>query len=155
MADESVTYTLTTPGGTIVFNNGDLRTLDDVYWIQNIGGLDGGTIRAPVDNAPQAHGGIIHNFWKGPRHITIEGVIFVQSVPLGGACLTIRNDMEEDLRAALESLLQADGTLAWTPTGLSARSLTVRNEIPVEYTPAENYAIKAFVFGLVAGDPDW
>lgn len=155
MADEAAVYTLTAPGGTIVFNNGDLHTLDDVYWIQDIQGLDGAPIRAPIDNAPQAHGGILHNFWKGPRHVTINGVILVQSIPLGGACLSIRNDMEEDLRAALDSLLQADGTLAWTPTAMSARSLTVRYDVPVDFTPAENYAIKAFTFGLVSANPDW
>lgn len=155
MADEAAVYTLTTPGGTIIFNNGDLHTLDDVYWIQDIPGLDGVPIRAPIDNRPQDHGGILHNFWKGPRHLTIDGVILVQSVPLGSNCLSIRNAMEEALRAALDSLLQADGTLAWTPTGQSARQLTVRHDIALDLTPAENYAIKAFSFGLVSADPDW
>lgn len=155
MADLTCTYTLTTPGGTIIFNDGDLNTNDDLYWISDIQGLDGAPIRAPFDNAPQTHGGLVHNFWKGPRHINMEGVIFIQSVPLGAACLVERNDMEEDLRVALESILQSDGTLAWQPAGQGARSLTVRNEIPLDYTPQENYALMAFTFGLIAADPDW
>jgi len=155
VADLAAIYTLTTPGGTIIFNNGDLHTLDDLYWITNIDGLDGAPIRATIDNAPQAHGGLVHNAWKGPRHINMEGVILVQSVPIGGACLEVRNDMEEDLRAALESLLQADGTLAWTPDGQSARSLTIRHDVPLDYSPQENYAVMGFTFGLVAADPDW
>ena len=153
MADLSCVYTLATPGGTISFNDGDLHTLDDLYWIQTIQGLDGAPIRAPIDNAPQAHGGLVHAFWRGPRHITMEGVIFVQSIPLGGPCLTIRNAMEDALRVALESTHQANATLSWTPTGGSAKTLTVRNDIPVEYAPQENYAIVSFTFGLVAANP--
>lgn len=155
MADLAVPYTLATPGGTVVFNDGDLYTLDDLYWVTEIQGLDGPSIRAQIDDAPQAHGGLVHNFWKGARHVTMEGVILIQSVGLGAACLTERNTFENNLRVALESTLQADGTLSWTPTGGAARSLTIRNEVPLEYTPQENYAVMGFTFGLVAADPDF
>lgn len=155
MADLACVYTLACPGGTISFNNGDLKTHDDLYWISNIAGLDGAPIRAQVDNAPQAHGGIVHTFWKGPRHVTMEGSILIQSVPWGGSCLPERNAMEEALRSALDSTLQASGTLSWTPAGQAARSLTVRNDIPVEYTPQEGYLITGFTFGLVSAASDW
>lgn len=155
MADLSCTYTLTTPVDTIVFNDGDLHTLDDLYWISDIQGLDGSTIRAQIDNAPQAHGGIVHTFWKAPRHIVIEGAILIQSVPLGAACLPERNAMEAALLYSLDSIIQADGTLAWTPAGLPARTLTVRHDVPLDYSPAENYALMGFTFGLVSADPDW
>jgi hypothetical protein len=155
VADLAAVYTLTTPGGTITFNNGDLHTLDDLYWITQIQGLDGAPIRATIDDAPQAHGGLVHNFWKGARHVTMEGVILIQSVPLGAPCLEERNELEDDLRVALESLLQADGTLTWTPDGGSARSLTVRHDVPLEYTPQENYAVMGFTFGLVSANPDF
>lgn len=155
MADLATIYTLTTPGGAISFNNGDLRTLDDLYWIAQIEGLDGAPVRLQTDNAPQSHGGIVHTGWKGPRHITMEGSILIQSVPWGGSCLTERNAMEEALRVALESIIQADGTLAWIPAGQGARSLTVRHDVQLQYTPQENYMIMGFVFGLVAADPDW
>lgn len=155
MADLATIYTLTTPGPDIVFNNGDLNTTDDLYWITNIQGLDGAPIRAPIDNVPLGDGGLVHDFWLGPRHITMEGIILVQSVSIGGPCLTVRNSMEEALRAALESLLRANGTLAWTPVGQGARSLTVRNDIALDFSPAENYAVMAFVFGLVAANPSW
>lgn len=155
MADLVCVYTLTTPGGTIRFNDGDLHTHDDLYWIATIGGLDGAPIRAQVDNAPQAHGGIVHTFWKGPRHITFDGAILIQSVPWGGSCIEEMNGMEDDLRVALESTLQSSGTLSWTPAGDSAHSLTVRNEIPVEYSPQEGYMIRQFTFGLVSASSDW
>lgn len=155
MADLACVYTLTTPGGTIRFNDGDLKTSTNLYWIAEIDGLDGATIRAPVDNAPQAHGGIVHSFWKGPRHITFDGNILIQSVPWGWPCLTERNAMEESLRVALESILQADGTLSWTPAGQSARSLTVRHDVQLQYTPRESYMIMGFTFGLVSAASDW
>lgn len=155
MADLACVYTLSTPGGTVSFNDGDLHTTDDLYWIANIDGLDGAPIRAQVDNAPQAHGGIIHTFWKGPRRVTIEGSILVQSVRWGGSCLVVRNEMEDDLRVALESTHQSSGTLSWTPSGQSARSLTVRNDIPVDFTPQEGYMIMGFTFGLVSAASDW
>jgi hypothetical protein len=155
MADLACTYTLTTSGGTIIFNDGDLYTTDDLYWISQIEGLDGPTLRAQVDNAPQAHGGLVHTFWKGPRHITMEGAILIQSVPWGGSCLVERNEMEDDLRVALESIIQTNGTLSWTPAGQSAHSLAVRHDVQLQFTPQENYMIMGFVFGLVSASADW
>ena len=155
MADLTCVYTLTTPGPDISFNNGDLYTTTDLYWIQTLQGLDGSPIRTPIDNAPQTHGGLVHGFWKGPRHVQFEGAILIQSVAIGGDCRAAMNVMEENLRQALDSIIRADGTLAWTPVGMSARSLTVRNDVPLDIQPAENYAIRTFTFGLVAADESW
>jgi hypothetical protein len=157
MADISALYTLVTPAGNILFNNGTLAhgSTDDLYWLSDINGLDGAPLRAQIDNAPQAQGGIVHTIWRGARHVDMQGDIFIQSKPLGGACLPARNAMEEALREALESIQQIDGTLSWTPSGLTARSLTVRNDVPLDFSPANNYATMAFTFGLVAADPDW
>ena len=158
MADLAATYTLTTPGGTIVFNQGDLRDGTDKYWVQNISGLDGTSVRAPIDNVPYGDGGITHDFWKGPRHVVFEGVLITESVgfpSFGDACIQLQNEMEEALIDALESILRADGTLTWTPLGLAARSLTVRHDVTLEFSAIENYALKQFTFGLVAADPNW
>jgi hypothetical protein len=124
----------------------------------NIQGLDGSSIRSPVDNVPFGHGGIVHTFWKGPRHIVFEGVLVTESVgfpSFGDACRQVQNEMEADLITALESILGADGTLAWTPLGEAARSLTVRHDVTLEFSAIENYALKQFTLGLVAADPDW
>ena len=155
MADVGAIHVLSTPGGTITFNNGDLHTLTDLYWIQEIDGLDGAPRRTPIDPKPLAHGGLVHDFWKGPRPFTVEGVILIQSNPVGDACREARNEMEEDLVIALDSILDADGTWAWTPIGLSARSLTVRNPERVEFKHQDDYALLGFTFGLVAANPDW
>lgn len=158
MADLACVYTLTCPGGTITFNTGDLRDGTDKYWIQNIQGLDGNTLRIPLDSVPFGDGGILHDSWKTARHIVIEGVLITESVgfPGGGdACVQRQNEMEEDMLDAVESIIQANGTLAWTPSGLAARSLTVRRDQQLEFSPGENFALKNFVFGLIAADPDW
>ena len=158
MADLSCTYTLTTPAATISLNAGDLRDGTDKYWVQNIQGLDGPPLRTPIDNRPQTDGGLVHPFFKGPRSIVFEGVLVTESAGWpseGDACITVQNEMEEDLVDALESIIAADGTLAWTPLGLSARSLTVRHSQMLEFMAIENYVLKQFVFGLVAANPNW
>lgn len=158
MADNAAVYTLTTPSTDITFNDGDLRDGTDKYWIQIIHGLEGAPLRTPIDNSPQSDGGMVHPFFRGPRPVVIEGVFVTESVgfPGGGdACNQLQNEMEDDLLDALEAIVAADGTLAWTPAGLGARSLTVRCNQPLETTPGENYAIRNFVFGLIASNPDW
>lgn len=154
MADYSTTYTLSTGSGTITFNDGDLGDGTDLYWISVVNGLDGPSIRAPIDDVPFGDGGIIHKFWKGPRHVAFEGNLVVQSVPFGNPCQEILNGMEAALNAALDSILQTDGTLAWTPQGGSPVSLGVRYEVPLDIQPQENYALRSFNFGLVSGSPD-
>jgi hypothetical protein len=146
MAETGAVYTLTTPGVDITFNSGT-----DIYRILDIVGLDQAPIRAPVDDSPQTDGGIIHSFYYGPRHFTVEGVLLP-----GDATPTTRNTMEANLISSLEAILRADGTWAWTPTGQSARSLTVRCDVPVQYAPYQGHRyVKAFIFGLVAADPTW
>lgn len=158
MADLGSVYTLTTPAATITFNSGDLRDGTDKYWLTNTQGLDGPPIRAPIDNVPYGDGGIVHDFWMAPRHVVLEGVLITESVgwpSAGDACRQRQNEMEEDLIDALESILREDGTLAWTPLGLGARSLTVRHDVTLEFSAIENYVLKQFTFGLVAADPNW
>ena len=54
------------------------------------------------------------------------------------------------LAAALDQILRADGTFAWTPPGQTEHSLTVRCDVPVSFTGSFQ---KQFIFGLVAADP--
>lgn len=151
MADVGVTYTLTTGGGTVVFNDG---SADQIY-ITEIQGLGGAPIRAPIDPVPYGDGGIVHSFWKGPRHVIVDGIFLITSTRVQDSVVQIRNDFEEDLRIALESCLSADATFTWTPQGQPERTLTVRNDVPVDFAHGENYLLVTFSFGLVAADPDW
>lgn len=151
MADVGVQYTLVAPSGTVNFNDG---TADQIY-ITEIQGLGGAPIRAPIDPVPYGDGGIVHSFWKGPRHVIVDGVFLITSTWQMNDVVEIRNDFEEELRVALESCMSADATFTWTPQGQPQRTLTVRNDVPVDFAHGENYLLETFSFGLVAADPDW
>lgn len=158
MADLATPYTLTTPGGTITFNNGDLGDGTDKYWIQNLEGLDGPIVRAPTDDVAFGDGTIIHTFWKSGRRPIVDGVLIIESVPPWGPdCQEALNALEDALRIALTSIIAANGTLAWTPAGLGARTLTVRHpgNPPFSIRPIENYALRQFDFTLVSEASEW
>lgn len=157
MADPSCIYTLNCGGGgTIVFNDGDFGhgSIDDLYWIAVVHGLDGPTLRVPTDDVPFGHGGYIHRTWKGPRHPVFEGSLVVQSVGQD-QCQEVFNDMELALNTALDSILApTSGTLSWTPAGDSPHSLAVFYEVPLDVEPTEGYQLRSFSFGLFSTDAD-
>ncbi len=153
MTDIAVTHTMTTPGGTIVFNDGSL----DQFYLNAIPGLGGTRARVPVDKVPFGHGATVHPSWKAERHFAPEGSLLIQSTRVMDEIVQIRNTMEAQLYAAVESLIGgATGTWAWTPQGQAARSLTiVRDEEGIQWTHVDNYQVLDFVFFLIAADPDW
>ncbi|HEY1309279.1 MAG TPA: hypothetical protein VGF24_37325 [Vicinamibacterales bacterium] len=155
MADVACPYTLAAPGGTIYFNDGAA----DQYYIQAVHGLDGAPIRAPIDDVPFGDGGLSYNFWKGGRHVSIEGIFLIQTIDCGPGLVTIWNQMEEALRVALESIaatIADTGSLSWTPTGLALRTLgSVRNDVPLDCQPDQNFTVRTFSFGLFSDTPDW
>lgn len=159
MPDLVCSYAITTPLGSVVLNNGSLGDGTDKYWISDIPeGLGTAPIRAPIDKIAFGDGARFHTFWKDGRSITFEGTFVVETVPLASdGCQTVFNVMEESLRSALESIKDTDGTLTWTPSGLGARSLTVRfhGQPGLAVRPAENYLIRTFEFGVFAANPDW
>jgi hypothetical protein len=157
VADLVTTYTLTTPGPDITFNSGTLGDGTDKYWLQGIDGLDGPLVRAPVDDKPFGDGSLIHTFFKAGRRPIFDGVLIIETVPFGGACQGALNVLEDNLRQALESIIAADGTLAWTPIGYAARSLTVRHpgEPPLNIRPVDNFALRQFDFSLVSAAASW
>lgn len=155
MADVSCEYTLTTGGGTITFNDGVLGDGTDKYWLSSVNGLDGPVIRAPVDLVPFGDGGIVHTFRKGPRRPVFDGMLLIESSMSQSVCQELRNDLVAALEAALNSILTTAGTLAWTPAGQSAKSLSVFYEVGLSVSYSDNYAVANFSFGLVseAADP--
>lgn len=155
MPDIACVYELVTPAGTITFNDGST----DQFYIQEIpSGLAGAPISAPIDEAGFTDGSLSFNWWLRGRLITVEGMFLVLSVDCGPSMVTIWNQMEEDLRAALESTVPDEttvGTLTWTPLGLTERQLSVRNSVPLECPHDQNYLVRTFSFGLFADNPDW
>lgn len=147
MAEFGIVYTLTTPAGAVLFNSGT-----DQNRLSNVLGLDGAPIRAPMENRPQAHGGLVHRFLLGARHLTFEGVFHVTSASTEVAYVTARNTLITNLQNALNSIYAANGTLTWTPTGAgSPLNLYVKHDQPLVTTGG---FLKSFTFGLVAGDPN-
>lgn len=155
MSDIACPYTLTTPGGTVYFNDGAAQQ----FYIQGITGLGTPPIRTPIDDVPYGNGSIGHNFWTAGRHVAIEGVFLVNPADCGPLLVGFWNTMEDALRIALESIaaLTTDtGTLTWTPTGsMSSRTLVVRHDVSLECPPDQNFTIRNFSFGLFAADPVW
>ena len=154
MADLSCEYLLATSGGNITFNDGVLGDGVDKYWLSSIQGLDGPTIRPPVDVVPFGDGGIIHTFRKGPRRVVFDGMLLIESSKSQADCMEIRNGLAEDLSDALDSIIDTAGTLSWTPAGLSGLSLSVFNEIGYTITYSDNYAVANFSFGLISAAAD-
>lgn len=145
MAEYGVSFVLTTPASTVTFNAG---TGDEYYLDPNqCAGLDMAPVRANVDDRPGTSGGLVHAALKGPRHVTFGGVLLNRT-----GTATARNTMENTLRSALESILAANGTLVWTPSGGSARTLAVRCDVGVTFAGG---FLKTFAFGLVSANADW
>ena len=155
MADVGVQYVLTTPGPDITFNQFTEPFVgnNDQYYISEIRGLGSPSMRTPTDPVPLGDGALVHDYWYGARHIGIEGTILVQSTGVMDDIVEIRNQMESDLFSALDSILRADGTLAFSPQGQGATSYTVRYEVPLEFVHSNNYLSLDFSFGLIAADP--
>lgn len=145
MAHYSTAATLTTPGPDISFNSGSGD--EYVHDPDRCSGLDMAPIRAVVDDAPQSPGGIVHPFWYGAWYFMLAGDLLNRT-----GTAAARNTMEENLRLALEAIMQADGTYSWTPDGQSARTLTVRCPLPLVVTGGFH---KKYVFTLVAATPAW
>lgn len=141
----SCPWELTTPGGTITFNeaSGDVYILDPTRCSGDMPSQ-----RITIDPSPRTPGAILHGGYAGEWPFVLAGTMFCGSTGTAAG----RNALEDALIAALESIRDADGTLEQTPSGGSARSVSVRLQIPVAFQEAW---VKTFVFGLVSGDTAW
>lgn len=146
----SIVYTLVTPWGTITFN---AATGDQYRLSTDSTGLDGAPLRTQVDDAPQTDGGLVHNFYKGARHVTLIGQLRVISTTVPASVIAARNTLEDNLIAACESIIRADGTLSFTRTGGTIRHLTVRCDMLPTFSGSG--PVKSFALGLVAANPNW
>lgn len=146
MAENGAPMTLSTPGGEIDFNTREPAE----FFVQETDGLDGVPVRAPIEDAPQTDGALVFDFFDGPRHITIRGIITPEPGPVVASVQT-RNAMVDALVAACRSIRRANGTFTYTPTGQSPRTWTVRCDVQ---PTTSGGTLKEFMFGLVAADPD-
>lgn len=135
---------LVTPWGTVNFNDTSAPTL--LHDANQCSGLDMVPLRVQIDDKPVTDGGIVHAGYLSGRHIVLGGALWARTI-------AERQDLEDNLAAALESIMDADGTYQWnivTETTLYMRSVTVRCEIGLGVSGGYQ---KNYTFGLVAADP--
>jgi len=121
---------------------------DGFYLREDTTGLGGAPIRATVDDAAQTDGGVVHDNFKGARHLTIVAEYLIATGDIAD-----RNAAFDALDALLDSIMRADGTWTMTPTGAAAQSLTVRCDVSLSVSGGAQ--LKRATFGLVAADPNW
>lgn len=122
----------------------------------SITGLDGAPIRKQVDLAGQADGGTVQPAFFAPRVITFAGQVLIRSVAWGDSLIYAAavNAVEASAISALEGFLNSTTTLAWTPIGGSAKSITVTYGTEggeIEFFG--NVLHKRFSFSLIAENP--
>jgi hypothetical protein len=134
--------TLVTGGGTITFNS--VSGLGAFYIDPGrSSGLGMPKVRAPIDNAGQTDGYILHDFFLEGKHILLAGTVVATS-----GTTSDRDSLCEDLEQALTSIIRTTGTLN---CGGSV-ALTVKCDIAADF-PQVGATTKGFVFGLVSASP--
>lgn len=153
MADTCCAYTIA--GLTINASSGDCLLTD--FEDGQILGLDGAPVRKQIDPQGQSDGGIVHPAFFGPRIITFQGKVLIRSVPDGANSLTYAaavNVVEAAAVSALQGILNSSSSLAWTPNGGSAHSISVTYGTEGgEIQFIGNMVDRRFSFTLVASNP--
>ncbi len=147
MPDVSCEYILTTPAGTIDFNN---DAADQFYIGEIPSGLAGAPISTGIDPVPFGTGSLAWSAWQRGRHISVEGIFLITSTRVMNGILAIRNQMEADLRDVLAGATGGGvGTLDFTPLGQSPVALVdVINDVALECVHDQGYLVRTFSFGL-------
>lgn len=139
MSEIYLPYALDTPLGTINFNPDPSEGL----YLTDVSGLDGASMRSDVENLPQRDGAYVYDTLRGARFPVLSGEIRVLST------LANRLTTMEQLTQYTDQLRRKDGTLRWTPTGLTERGVTVRLLDTITITGG---LLKTFQIPLIAAD---
>ncbi len=137
-----------------MFNDGQLGDGQDKYWLTT--GPQGlrSQLRTPYDPKPFGDGGTSYTTRRAPMFPIFDGIYLIESSKSQADCQELRNEMADDLEAALDSILSpTTGTLAWTPIGGSALSLAVSYWVTLDDPYGDNYATQSFTFGLYSNAP--
>lgn len=120
-------------GASLKLNEGGSAGTTTTIRPTAIRGLDGRPIRRTIWPQGASDGGILGTGRYGARLIQFEGQIIVYSggeliTPVDSLTtyLTGVNTLVDAWVSGLEALINTNFTLAWTPTGLGADSLTCR-----------------------------
>lgn len=151
MPDVASVYTLDTPSTDITFNDFELHSEEDGYWLNDVQGLDEGDLRVPRFNKPVTHGSrVLPGFFTGLAP-SFTGEYVIQSTLVMDEIRAIRNTMRRALRTALRSIIDADGTLSWDEPVVGdtiSCSLTVRYAEKLTSGFESNFAQATFAFTL-------
>lgn len=143
MAELGITYIIETPAGNLTFND---YSSADHYRLEAIRGMSAVGVRAAVYPLAQADGARVGDGFRG-------GLTAVFSGSIKHSTESNRRAKIDELRSKLHSILRADGTLKWTPTGMTQRQRTCRlfdgPDIPAE----AGTILKPFQFSLFCEDP--
>lgn len=143
MAELGISYVIETPQGNLTFN--DYASADH-YRLEAIRGMSPVGVRAAVYELAQADGARVGDGFR-------SGLTPVFSGSIKHSTESNRRAKIDELRAKLHSILRADGTLKWTPTGMTQRQRTCRlfdgPDIPAE----AGRILKQFQFTLFCEDP--
>lgn len=152
MADIATQYDLVTSAGTVEFNVGDVGDGTDKLWLNSIEGLDFATLAVPFDPVPFGNGLNIHTTRKRGMTPVFDGMLLIES-PVN--CMARRNALADELYDALNAMLSPNtGTLIWTPSGLSERSLVVHTLAGLSISYSDNYTVSNFSFQLISAESD-
>lgn len=152
MADTCCPYTLA--GITINAAAGDCLHTD--FEGGEISGLDGAPIRRQIDPQGRSDGGLQHPAYLGPRIITFSGKVLIRSQTGSNRedYAAAVNVVEAAAVAAFEGILDSDSTLAWTPSGGTPKSISVRYGVEGgELQFSGNMIDRSFTFSLYAANP--
>lgn len=152
MSDVAAVYTLTTPADDIAFNDFELFTEEDGYWL-NTAPFDEPDLRVPVFNKPVTHGSrVLPGFFTGMVG-NFVGEYVVQSTRIPEEINRIRNTMRRTLRSALRAIIDADGTVTWVEEVVGddiSMSLTVRYREKLVTGFESDFAQSTFNFALIS-----
>lgn len=107
---------------SLAFPNGSINLLPamvnaGILVQQNI---EDPAIRTAIDNKAHKSGGIMHDFYRGPRYITLEALML-------GDTPSARETVSEYMRGAMNAIMQRDGLYLYKPSNAPTRFLTVRH----------------------------
>lgn len=135
--------TLTTPSGTLTFN----EATGDTYWVDpaRSDGLGMGEIRNPIDDRGQQSGFLLHEFFEKGAMLIVAGVILARTDTTGIAGAdTLMSEMVTRLRSTLAS----SGTLNFGSGAAITGKLYGRPKFPTLQAD-----LKGFEFTWVSASP--
>jgi hypothetical protein len=132
LPEVGIPVTLTTPRGTLTFNDGGSYRLSDFQIVR--------AVRVKQESRSQRDGSIVPDGYRSGANVILEGQIKADTI-------AARRVAMDALEARVDSLLRADGFLTWTPSGASPRRLASGVRL-LDENPIAGAVLKTFHVSL-------